>query len=561
MVSSSRTITAFLLCCFLAVVVALEDKRKLVALAAIPFPGHAKPLHRIGQELALRGYDVKMFMMKRAGYTKAFEKDPLVEFIPLGDYEKDVCDEETYAIFAQDLAFNEGPGNLTLGMMCMFGKSSTALKDGLTDYITNVQRPDILISDYASFAATDIGNHLGIPTVVNLPGFQLRYDFFSVPIGTGMSRKQTASLPYRFKLHLFEAVQRLAIGAPLGLTTFAHWNRLEMYEKAVVKQMGDPWNKNPFIVNNMVGLDYAQFTGSHHYLSGPILSKPEAVSNVNIDRENCEDIRPWLNATERPIIYISFGTTGSFTKESMTALLEGFKNLHEDPRYSNYDMLWRIPYSQRPLIVPNNSNSNGSAQDLSLSFFPKYIHSVDWLCSQEEVLSHPNVKLFITHGGANSPWESIRELVPMVVVPSFFDQNDMAIRIHDRELGVRIRHPLTCTKEEVLEALHEILDPTKYERVLKNLRMVRALLRNLVGDDFSDGAKNAANYVESLLSLNGDFSHLLPIQTELAWWQVQQWDLIGIYVAIASLTTASIGYLIGARSKRSKVIADGKKDQ
>lgn len=93
MVSSIRTITAFLLCCFLAVVVASEDKRKFVALASIPFPGHAKPLHRIGQELALRGYDVKMFMMKRAGYTKAFEKDPLVEFIPLGDYERDVCDE------------------------------------------------------------------------------------------------------------------------------------------------------------------------------------------------------------------------------------------------------------------------------------------------------------------------------------------------------------------------------------------------------------------------------------------------------------------------------------
>jgi hypothetical protein len=261
---------------------------------------------------------------------------------------------------------------------------------------------------------------LGVPTVVNLPGFQMRYDFFSVPVGSGMTRRQTASLPYRLKLHLFEAVQRLAIGAPLGLTTFSHWNRLEMYDKATVKQMGDPWNKNPFIVNTMVGLDYAQFTGSHHYLSGPILSKPEASSNFSINRDNCEDIRPWLNATERPIIYISFGTTGSFTTESMAALLEGFKKLHEDPRYSNYDMLWRIPYTQRPLIVSKTSNSNGTAQDLSLSFFPKYIHAVDWLCSQEEVLSHPNVKLFITHGGANSPWESIRELVPMVAVSVLF---------------------------------------------------------------------------------------------------------------------------------------------
>jgi hypothetical protein len=244
----------------------------------------------------------------------------------------------------------------------------------------------------------------------------MRYDFFSVPVGTGFSRKQTATLLYRFRLHLFEAIQRVALGAPLGLTIYAHWNRLEIYDKATVKQMGDPWNKNPFIVNTMVGLDYAQFTGSHHYLSGPILSKSEALSNTSINRDNCEDIRPWLNSHERPIVYISFGTTGSFTTESLTALLEGFKQLHEDPFYSNYDMLWRIPYSQRPLIVPKNSSTNGTAQDLSLSFFPNYIHPVDWLCSQEEVLSHPNVKLFITHGGANSPWESIRELKPMVAV-------------------------------------------------------------------------------------------------------------------------------------------------
>jgi hypothetical protein len=65
----------------------------------------------------------------------------------------------------------------------------------------------------------------------------------------------------------------------------------------------------------------------------------------------------------------------------------------------------------------------------------------------------------------------------------------MAMRIHDRELGVRLRNPLTCTKEEVLEALYEILEPTKYERVVRNLKMVRALLQKAVGADFSGGAK------------------------------------------------------------------------
>jgi hypothetical protein len=66
------------------------------------------------------------------------------------------------------------------------------------------------------------------------------------------------------------------------------------------------------------------------------------------------------------------------------------------------------------------------------------------------------------------------------------------------------------------------------------------------------------------MELNGDFSHLLPIQTNLTWWQVQQWDLIGIYVAITSVFTAYVGYRIGARNTKSKVqhtLANGKKNQ
>ncbi|KAM3589207.1 hypothetical protein VKS41_000079 [Umbelopsis sp. WA50703] len=553
MIRLAAIIATFLAICSVSIASALGDKKGFIAIAALPFPGHSKPLHRIGRELVRRGHDVRMLMMKRGHHTASFEKDPYIPFIALGDYETDVCDEDLYSVFVQDLAFNDGPGNLTLGMQCMFGKSSLALKEGLTEYFTNVERPDILISDYASFAATDVGNQLGIPTIVNFPSFQLKTDFFGVPIGSGLSQHQTASLYYRMRVHLFEAVQRLTIGVPLGLLTFNHWDRQEKYGKAMASKMGEAWGKNPIIFNTIVGLDYAQHHGSHHFLSGPILIERESESNITINRENCEDIRPWLNHSERPIIYVSFGTTGSFTSESLVALLEGFKELHKDPRYNQYDILWRIPYSQRPLIVA--SNDTNVERDLSLSFFPDFIKPVDWLCSQEEVLSHPNVKLFVTHGGANSPWESIRESKPMIVVPSFFDQHDMAVRIHERELGVRIKNPLFCTKQDVLAALYEILEPRKFDTVSKNIKKVRSLLRNAVGNDFAGGAKNAADYIESLMELDGDFSHLLPIQQGMRWWQVQQWDLIGLYTTILSSITALVAYKIGARStKRGKTL-------
>jgi hypothetical protein len=45
---------------------------------------------------------------------------------------------------------------------------------------------------------------------------------------------------------------------------------------------------------------------------------------------------------------------------------------------------------------------------------------------------------------------------------------------------------------------------------------------------------------------------------------VQQWDLIGIYVAITSVVTAYVGYRFGARNTKSKLqhtLANGKKNQ
>jgi hypothetical protein len=57
------------------------------------------------------------------------------------------------------------------------------------------------------------------------------------------------------------------------------------------------------------------------------------------------------------------------------------------------------------------------------------------------------------------------------------------------------------------------------------------------------------------MELDGDFSHLLPIQQGMRWWQVQQWDLIGLYTTILSSITALVAYKIGARStKRGKTL-------
>ena len=52
---------------------------------------------------------------------------------------------------------------------------------------------------------------------------------------------------------------------------------------------------------------------------------------------------------------------------------------------------------------------------------PAHIKLLDWV-PQNDILAHPNMKLFITHCGANSQFEALYHAVPMLNFPFYADQ-------------------------------------------------------------------------------------------------------------------------------------------
>lgn len=69
-----------------------------------------------------------------------------------------------------------------------------------------------------------------------------------------------------------------------------------------------------------------------------------------------------------------------------------------------------------------------------LSNTPDNIKLCKWL-PQQDVLGHPNVKLFITQGGLHSLEEAIANAVPLVGIPFFVDQYYHVQRITNIEIG------------------------------------------------------------------------------------------------------------------------------
>lgn len=78
----------------------------------------------------------------------------------------------------------------------------------------------------------------------------------------------------------------------------------------------------------------------------------------------------------------------------------------------------------------------------------------------------PIIDLIITHGGNNTLTESLFHGVPgFIVCPLFGDQPDIAQRIEETGLGIRL-DPYNCTKEELHGAIEDLLNrPGLKERI------------------------------------------------------------------------------------------------
>lgn len=91
---------------------------------------------------------------------------------------------------------------------------------------------------------------------------------------------------------------------------------------------------------------------------------------------------------------------------------------------------------------------------------PKNVFVQKWL-PQDSILAHPNIKLFIGHGGAGGVGEAKYYQVPILAMPFFADQESNAKKIEQEEWG-RIFSLSNVTEENFSEVLNDMLKNQKY---------------------------------------------------------------------------------------------------
>ncbi|XP_015368702.1 PREDICTED: UDP-glucuronosyltransferase 2C1-like, partial [Diuraphis noxia] len=139
-----------------------------------------------------------------------------------------------------------------------------------------------------------------------------------------------------------------------------------------------------------------------HYVSeppNPVLPSIIHVGGIHLrpPKELPEDILEFIEQSSHGVIYFTFGST-----VKMSSIPEHIRNAF-------IDVLAQIP--QRVLWKYEDELENK----------PKNVMMKKWL-PQRDILMHPKVKLFISHGGISGLYEAVDAGVPVLGFPLFGDQ-------------------------------------------------------------------------------------------------------------------------------------------
>lgn len=88
-------------------------------------------------------------------------------------------------------------------------------------------------------------------------------------------------------------------------------------------------------------------------------------------------------------------------------------------------------------------------------------------------MAHPNLKLFITHGGLLSVTETIYHAVPVIGIPIFADQHLNIAQAKSAGIGLSVAVN-DLDENTLLAAITEILSTDKYILLLKRKSLLKS---------------------------------------------------------------------------------------
>ena len=214
-----------------------------------------------------------------------------------------------------------------------------------------------------------------------------------------------------------------------------------------------------------------------------------------------DDLKKLLDDHPEGVVYVSFGSSvkpSQMKAEQKQVFLDTFRKL-------KHQVIWKWDENNIENLPPN-------------------VHLSKWL-PQQDLLAHPNLRVFVTHGGLLSVQEALYHQTPLVGIPLGNDQKPNLMRAEKRGYAIMLDW-LSINSDKFYAAITRAM----YEEELKK-NMKR--MHGLFVDARDTPLDRAVWWVEYVIRHNGA-QFLKPHSVDLAWYQYHLLDVIAFILIILS---------------------------
>ena len=232
-----------------------------------------------------------------------------------------------------------------------------------------------------------------------------------------------------------------------------------------------------------------------------------------------------LDSHPEGVVYVSFGSSvrpSEMGEEKMAVFLKTFAQL-------SYTVIWKW---------------DGEV----MADLPSNVILQSWV-PQQNLLAHPHLKVFVTHGGLLSLQESLYHATPIVGIPLGNDQKPNMMRAERRGYAVMLDWPTLNTRDLLAAIIKAATDPETRDRM--------DTAHSLFLDQKETSQSRAVWWIEYTIR-HGGAQFLRPGCLSLAWYEYHLIDVIALILTAGLLSSLALLLCCVKLSKCCTTVTTGK---
>ncbi|KAF5280449.1 hypothetical protein FQR65_LT03258 [Abscondita terminalis] len=237
-----------------------------------------------------------------------------------------------------------------------------------------------------------------------------------------------------------------------------------------------------------------------------------------------KDLQQYLDEATEGVVYFSLGTNIRCS------------NLSLEIKEKITQALTQLPYKVLLKWEENNLPNQ-----------PKNVIVKEWF-PQQDVLRHPNVKVFVTQGGLQSVEESINAEVPLVGMPFFGDQPWNIAKMVNLGIAKQV-NSATFDAQTLKETITEVAQSPKFRNRVKEIA-------SIASDVPMTGLEKAVWWVEYVIRHKGA-KHLKSPAVDLPLYQYYLLDIFGFIFIIFTtgifIISKVVRFVVSSNSAKTKL--------